>query len=161
MQHVAISDANENLFMNSIEPDTPSSITRTKRCCDFIARGSVITERSSCGCQPMWRDPSINLATRGFRSRSDLRRAIQVSVGEIRKLIGPIRLGATTISKLNRPLAMNGYQARLQAIDSKGISHRAYRTASLRISYRLAATIPCDVHLLVFSTRLYTSVREM
>lgn len=55
----------------------------------------------------MWRDPSVNLATRGFRDRSDLRRAIQVSVDEIRKLIGPIRLGATTISKLNRLLAMD------------------------------------------------------
>lgn len=58
--------------------------------------------------KPMWRDPSINLATRGFRGRSDLWRGIQVSVGEIRKLIGPIRLAATTISKLNRPLAMDG-----------------------------------------------------
>lgn len=50
-------------------------------------------------------DSSVNLATHGFRGRSDLWRAIQVSVDEIRELIGPTQPGATTISKLNRPLA--------------------------------------------------------
>lgn len=112
MQHVAISDANGSLFMNSIESEvrryikfdrdeTMLQLYRAWKCDNG-------TEFVRLPAKPIWRDPSVNLAARGFRGRSDLRRAIQVSVGEIRKLIGPTLPGATTISKLNQPLADGG-----------------------------------------------------